>query len=303
MMDEVDREHTSRSMVSRGSTRYSTVGTNMGDYDGDTEDDNNPEDNPDVDDGFVQVEDDDLVRMDPNNGTGLHIDNVISMDKDQTAEPMDINLTGQQLSEPISEPGSLQSKDPNQAQIEPEPTPHGQEEPKEDQARPPSPPPHTPHKVTDRLKPSKVTLDTDDIVEYRGGYRGGFRIDMPAPPPPLKPRIKQTAQKSTQQEKTTGKETEDPKPKGPGKGARRGSGKAIAPKNKGRDSKELFSESEDTFYDDYERVKDKVGRRPPSNRLAGKDAEELELPSRQTPKKDDPKKKKKAGNHLHNREQ
>ena len=40
-------------------------------------------------------------------------------------------------------------------------------------------------------------------------------------------------------------------------------------------------------------MKDKVGRRPPSKRLAGKDAEELELPSRQTPKKDDPKKKKK----------
>ena len=73
----VDREHASRSIISRGSARYSTVGTNKGDYDGDTEDDNNPEDNPDVDDGLVQVEDDDLVRMDPNNGTGLHIDKVI----------------------------------------------------------------------------------------------------------------------------------------------------------------------------------------------------------------------------------
>ena len=84
----------------------------MGDYDGDTEDDNHTEDNPDVDDGFVQVEDDNLVRMNPNNGTGLHIETVISMDRDQTAEPMDINLTEQQLSDPISEPGSLQSKDP-----------------------------------------------------------------------------------------------------------------------------------------------------------------------------------------------
>ena len=115
------------------------------------------------------------------------------MGKDQTAEPMDINLTGQQLSEPISELGPLQPEDPNQSQIEPEPTPHGQVEPKGDQAQPPPPPPPTPHKVTGKLKPSKVTLDTDDIVEYRGGYRGGFRIDMPAPRPPRKPRTKQTA--------------------------------------------------------------------------------------------------------------
>ena len=117
------------------------------------------------------------------------------MGKDQTAEPMDINLAGQQLLEPIPEPGPPQSEDPNQSQIEPEPTPHGQEEPKVDQAKPPPPPP-IPHKVTGKLKPSKVTLDTDDIVEYRGGYRGGFRIDMPAPPPPRKPRIKQTARKA-----------------------------------------------------------------------------------------------------------
>ena len=293
MMDEVDREHATRSVVSRGSARYSTVGTGMDHYDEDTEDDNRAEDDPDVDDGLVQMEEDNLVRMDPNNGTGLHIQTVISMGRDQTTEPMDINLTEQQLSEPVSEPGSLQSKDPNQAQIEPEPTPHGQEEPKEDQAKPPPPPPPKPHRVTDKLKPSKVTVNTDDIVPYAGGYRGGFRIDMPAPPPPRTPKIKQTARKSTQQERTSGKETADPKPKGPGKGARRGSGKAIAPKNKGRDSRELFSESEDTFYDDYERVKGKVGRRPPSKRLAGKDAEELKLPSRQTPKKDDPKKKKK----------
>ena len=98
---------------------------------------------------------------------------------------------------------------------------------------------------------------------------------------------KQMARKSTQQKQITGKETEDPKSKGPGKGARKGSGKAIASRKKRRDSKEAFSESEYTFYDDYESVKDKVGKRPPSKRLAGEDAENLELPSRQTPKKKD----------------
>ena len=65
MMDEVDREHASRSMIARGSVRYSMVGTNKGDDDEETEDDNNPEDNPDIDDDLVQVEDDGLVRMDP----------------------------------------------------------------------------------------------------------------------------------------------------------------------------------------------------------------------------------------------
>ena len=114
---------------------------------------------------------------------------------------------------------------------------------------------------------------------------------MPTPPPLPKPKTKQTARKSTQQKKTTGKETEDSKSKGPGKGARKGSGKAIASKNKRRDSKEAFSESEDTFYEDYESVKGKVGKRPPSKRLAGEDAENLELPSRQTPKKKDTEKK------------
>ena len=143
------------------------------------------------------------------------------------------------------------------------------------------------------MKPSKVNLETDDIVEYRGGYRDGFRIEMPTPPPPPKPKTKQTARKSTKQKKTTGKETEDSKSKGPGKGARNGSGKAIASKNKRRDSEEAASESEDTCYDDYDSMKSRIGERPRSKRLAGEDAEDLELPSRQTPKKKDTNKKNK----------
>ena len=222
MMDEVDREHASRPMTTRGMARYSTVGTNKDFDDEETEDDNNTEDYLDVDDDRVRMDhdhgtednpdiDNGLVRMDPENGTGLHIDKVISMGTNLTAEPMDSNLVDQPQIEP--EPGPLQPDDPNQSQIEPEPTPHGQKEPTENP--PPPPPPPAPHKDTGKLKPSKVTLDTDDLVEYRGGYRGGFRIDMPMPPPPHKPKTKQTARKSTQQKKTTGKETEDPKSKGP----------------------------------------------------------------------------------------
>ena len=290
MMDEVDREHASRPMITRGVARYSTVGTNKDFDDEETEDDNNTKDYLDVDDDRVQMDhdhgtednpdiDNGLVQMDPENGTGLHIDKVISMGTNLTAEPMDSNLVDQPQVEP--EPGPLQPDDPNQSQIEPEPTPHGQKEPTE------NPPPPAPHKDTGKLKPSTVTLDTDDLVEYRGGYRDGFSIDMPMPPPPYKPKTKQMARKSTQQKQITGKETEDPKSKGPGKGARKGSGKAIASRKKRRDSKEAFSESEYTFYDDYESVKDKVGKIPPSKRLAGEDAENLELPSRQTPKKKD----------------
>ena len=163
MMDEVDREHASRSMVARGAVRYSTVGTNKGDDDEETEDDNNTEDNPDIDDG--------LVRMDPDNGTGLHIDKVISMGTNLDAEPININLTGQPLSGPISEPGPLQPEDPNQSQIEPEPTTHGQKEPTGDPAQPPPPPPPAPRKVTGKLKPSKLlwiqmTLwNTEEVTE------------------------------------------------------------------------------------------------------------------------------------------
>ena len=248
MMDEVNREHASRPMAARGAARYSTVGTNKDDDDEETEDDNNTEDNPYIDNG--------LVQMDPDNGTGLHIDKIISMGTNPAAEPIDTNITGQPQVEPLPEPGPLQPEDPNQSQIEPVPTPHGQKEPTENPVvQPTLPPPPAPCKATGKLKPSKVNLETDDIVEYKGGYGDGFRIEMPTLPPPPKPKTKQTARKSTKQKKTTGKETEDSKSKGPGKGARKGSGNAIASKNKRRDSEEAASESEDTFYDDYDSMK------------------------------------------------
>ena len=97
-MDAIDQEYISRKepSLARGIVRYRTVGT--GGNDDDDDDDDNDNDNAkgnydedtELEDNNVEKDDDNpdnenLIIMNPNNGTGLQIQNVISV------EPMDVD--------------------------------------------------------------------------------------------------------------------------------------------------------------------------------------------------------------------
>ena len=97
-MDTIDQEFITRKQpaVARGASHYRTVGTGnddddnaKGDNDEETEIENDDDEKENDDDHQETTENDNLVTMNPDNGTGLQIQNVISFDSQ--AEPMEID--------------------------------------------------------------------------------------------------------------------------------------------------------------------------------------------------------------------
>ena len=259
-MDAIDQEFITRKepAVARGAAHYRTIGT------GDDDDDNNPKDDDDEeteiednngekDDNHQETtENDNLVTMNPDNGTGLQIKNVISMDA-QT-EPMDVDQPKAQhyqetLKCAIVYVPKLDNPQYKSTDATPVPVPGKQAVPGE-----PPVPPKDP--VSDKQPVSKEqpVPEKEPVSEKQ---------PAPAEPPvtedpPFVPRIKQTARKSTKQKQKKQKSKKDKKNK--------------------------------TGSEDEEPEPDKHKRRT-SNRLAGGEAQELQLPKNITPKKDKDKKK------------
>ena len=233
-MDVIDQEFITRKepAVARGASHYRTVGTGDDDNDnakGDDDEETEIEDNDDEKDDNHQetMENDNLVTMNPDNGTGLQIKNVISFDTQ--AEPMEIDQPKAQHYQEtlkhslvfIPRVDSPQFKGTGATPVPgKQPVSGEQPVPEEDQ-------------VSEKQPAQEEQPVTED--------------------PPFIPRVRQTARKSTKQKQKKQKSKKDRKNK------------------KG---------SED------EPKPDKCKHRT-SIRLAGGEAQELQLPKNITPKKKD----------------
>ena len=240
-MDAIDQEFINRKepSLARGAVRYRTVGTGdnddddndndndnaKGNYDEDTEiEDNNAEkddDNPDT------TENDNLIIMNPDNGTGLQIKNVISFYT--PVEPMDVDQPKAQHYQETLKRAIVyvpQTDNPQYKDTGATPVP-GKQPVSGEQPVPEEDP------MAGKQPVSKEPLVTED--------------------PPFVPRIKQTARKSTKQKQKPQKSKKDKKIK---KGSE--DEEPTPPKHKKRTS----------------------------IRLAGEEAQELQLPKHITPKKD-----------------
>ena len=183
-MDVIDQEFITRPAVARGATRYRDVGTGdddddnhqKGTYDEETEvEDVNEEENNNQQE---ITESDNLIIMNPNNGTGLQIKNVISV------EPMEVDQP--KVQEPpeklkraviaIDKVDSPQFKDPGATPV-PERQPVLEEQP----------------------------VPQEDPM--------AAKQPVPEEDPPFVPRVKQTARKSTKQKQTPQKSKKDKKTK------------------------------------------------------------------------------------------
>ena len=188
-MDVIDQEFITRPAVARGATQYRTVGTGGNDDEDDDDDINsenakaNYDEDTELEDNIVGKDDDNpanenLIIMNPNNGTGLQIKNVISV------EPMEVDQP--KVREPqkklkravisIDKVDSPQFKDPGATPVpEKQPVLGKQPVPQEDPMAAKQP--------------------------------------VPEEDPPFVPRVKQTARKSTKQKQTPQKSKKDKKTK------------------------------------------------------------------------------------------
>ena len=188
-MDVIDQEFITRPAVARGATQYRTVGTGGKDDEDDDDDINsenakaNYDEDTELEDNIVSKDDDNpdnenLIIMNPNNGTGLQIKNVISV------EPMEVDQP--KVREPqkklkravisIDKVDSPQFKDPGATPV-PEKQPVLGEQP----------------------------VPQEDPM--------AAKQPVPEEDPPFVPRVKQTARKSTKQKQTPQKSKKDKKTK------------------------------------------------------------------------------------------
>ena len=188
-MDVIDQEFITRPAVARGATQYRTVGTG-GKDDEDDDDDINSEnakatydEDTELEDNVVSKDDDNpdnenLIIMNPNNGTGLQIKNVISVEPMEVDQPK-VREPQQKLKRAvisIDKVDSPQFKDPGATPVpEKQPVPGEQPVPQEDPMAAKEP--------------------------------------VPEEDPPFVPRVKQTARKSTKQKQTPQKSKKDKKTK------------------------------------------------------------------------------------------
>ena len=183
-MDVIDQEFITRPAVARGVTRYRTIGTGDDDddnhqkdtYDEETEveDENEKEDNNQQE----ITESDNLIIMNPNNGTGLQIQYVISV------EPMDVDQP--KVQEP---PEKLKRAVISVDRID---SPH--------------------YKGTGATPvPGKQPALREQPVP--GEDPMAAKQPVPEEDPPFVPRVKQTARKSTKQKQTPQKSKKDKKTK------------------------------------------------------------------------------------------
>ena len=212
-MDVIDQEFITRPAVARGVTRYRTVGTGGNDDEDDDDDINsenakaNYDEDTELEDNIVDKDDDNpdngnLIIMNPNNGTGLQIRNVISM------EPMEVDQPK------VQEP----QKEQKRAVISIDRI----DNPK--------------YKDTGAT-PVPEKQPVLGVQPVPGEDPMAAKQPVPEEDPPFVPRIKQTARKSTKQKQTPQKSKKDKKTK---KGA--GDEEPIPSKPKKRTSTRLAGE-------------------------------------------------------------
>ena len=253
-MDTIDQEFITRKepAVARGAARYRTVGTGDDDDNdnakGDDDEETEIEYNDDEKDDNHQetTENDNLVIMNPDNGTGLQIKNVISFDAQ--AEPMDVDQPkAQHYQETLKCSIVYIPRVDNPQYKGTSATPVPGKQPVSGEQPVPEKDPVSEKQPVSREQP----VPEEDPVSEKQPAQAEPPVTED---PPFIPRVKQMARKSTKQKQNKQKSKKDKKSK---KGS-----------------------------EDEEPKPDKCKHRT-SIRLAGGEAQELQLPKHITPKKKD----------------